>query len=117
MQSPHGVSGQGPSEGARGPRGVTVLLASGAFSQPLDGVFNFAGNVADLGMWSRALSAPEVATLRSVGLRGLPADPARRVAIRGNEGTGTIANDASGNGNRAMCAGAARWSMSCPARP
>jgi cysteine-rich repeat protein len=92
-------------------------LTSDPFRIATDGVFGFPGNIADLGMWSRALGAAEVATLRSVGFRGLPADPALRVAIRGSEGMGTVANDASGNGNRANFVGAAGWSMSCPARP
>lgn len=79
-------------------------------------VLQFAGRISDLAMWGRALGASEVAAVRTSGVRSLPADPALRVAIRGGEGSGTIAADSSGNGNRANFVGSASWSTSCPTR-
>ena len=81
-----------------------------------DGFHQYRGLLSDLAMWNRALSAAEVGTVRTSGVRALPSDPALLISLRADEGSGTTVADMSGRGHPATLMGAARWSTTCPWR-
>lgn len=69
------------------------------------------GNISDVRVWARALSSSEVTTLYGGG------DPSTTSIVgrwRLNDGTGTSASDASGNGNSGVLSGNASWSADYP---
>jgi cysteine-rich repeat protein len=81
-----------------------------------DGVFGFAGQVAELALWNRAMSPTELAMIRTGGLRMLTADPSLVLALPADEGNGTSVRDVSGRANTVSLVSPARWSSSCPRR-